>query len=101
MGRLHVGEMLSELSSRDFGEWLAWHQMEPRNGKRLEPYMAQLAQLIYNANWTKKLEIDKFEFDFEKKEEVILSPQDQAEAIKAMYLSVSKPESQQLRMIGA
>lgn len=86
MQRLHVDEMLAELSSHEFGEWLAWFQLEPRDGKRLEPYLAQLGQLIYNANWTKKADFEKFVFDFEPKEVKPHTPQEEAELIKAMFM---------------
>lgn len=86
MQRLHVDEMLAELSSFEFGEWLAWWELEPRDGKRLEPYLAQLGQLVYNANWSKKKGFPEFLFDFEKKEEKPLTPQEEAEAVKALFL---------------
>lgn len=81
MGRLHVDEMLSELSSLDFAKWLAWYCMEPRADQATAIYGAQIAQAIVNANRKRSSPYHLKDFLFRQAAE----PLSDAEQIKALF----------------
>ncbi len=50
MGRLDVGQMLRELTAKQFRDWEVYAALEPFDEKRSDFRAAQIVQMLYNVN---------------------------------------------------
>lgn len=86
-GRADVDQLLSEISTGQFSEWVAYWSLEPESSDRICYYLMQLTAYVYSIGGGKKnLNIDDFRINFGLPRQV--DPQAVAVKVKAWMSAV-------------